>query len=179
MIDELVAASEAGQYLYAAPEFRDAALSEADVPAARAAVEALPDATRYHLLMALRRDAPDVYAGIDPAVRASVLAAALGHVQFLNDFGYLAPGGSHDGESAAALLETGEAAIAALRPLLDDERPAPSRGSEAATVARIHGVRRCDYAYRYLTLLTGGVPEFVGDAPERDAAISALRSRLA
>jgi hypothetical protein len=180
VIAELIHASEQGQYLYASREFRDGALGPDDVLAARESVEAQPDHTRYHVLMALRRDQPNVYAEIAPDVRAQVLAGALEHLTFLNDFGYLAPDGSHDGESAEALLETGDAGREPLLPVLANTTPAPSRGSEAATIAKVYGVRRCDYAYRYLALLTGAEdPAFARDPGERDVRIAQLQSRLA
>lgn len=179
MIDELIRDSEAGEILYASQAFRDGHLDDADADAARAQIEAQPDHSRYHLLMGLRRDQPDTYAAIAADVQAQVLAGALGHLRFLNDFGYLAPGGSFDAESAQVLLDAGEAAIPALVPLLDDDRPAPSRGSETATVAKINQLRRCDYAYHYLMELTGAEdPALEPDLGVRDERIAQLREQL-
>jgi hypothetical protein len=39
--------------------------------------------------------------------------------------------------------------------LLGDRSPALLRGSEEATMAKMFGYRGCDFAYRFLTLLTG------------------------
>jgi hypothetical protein len=36
-----------------------------------------------------------------------------------------------------------------------DHSPAPLHESEEATMAKMFGYRRCDFAYRFLTLLTG------------------------
>jgi hypothetical protein len=180
VIDELIQASEAGEILYASPAFRDGHLDDADAATARTRIEEHPDHSGYHLLMGLRRDQPDTYAAISADVRAQVLAGALGHLRFLNDFGYLAPGGSFDAESAQVLLETGDTAIPALVPLLDDDRPAPSRGSETATVAKINQLRRCDYAYHYLMELTGEEDRALEpDLGVRDERIAQLREQLA
>jgi hypothetical protein len=178
MIDDLIAASEDTRLLAESPAFRDRHLSPEDVADATAAIEAQPDHTRYHALLALRRDAPEAYRAVPAATRASVLADALARQTVVNDFGLLSPDGSHDGVAGAALLESGEAAIEPLRPLLDDQRPAPSHGSEDATISRIFGLRRSDYAYRYLALITGTDAAFVPDVKERDRRIAALRDRL-
>jgi hypothetical protein len=92
---------------------------------------------------------------------------------FYNDWGYLEPGGSHDGEAARALLELGPAAANCLRPLLADRSTAPLFGSEEATLSSLYGYRRCDFAYRYLVKLRGGDPAFDRDPAQRDRAIAA------
>ena len=67
-------------------------------------------------------------------------------------------GPGHDRTAAQALLELGDAARAPLIALLDDDRPAPLAGSEAATLSALHGYRRSDFAYRYLSKLLGREP---------------------
>ena len=178
MIDELIAASEDTRLLAESPAFRDRQLSPDDFAEVTASIEAQPDHTRYHLLFVLRRDAPEAYRAVPASTRASVLADALARQTVLNDFGLLAPDGSHDGVAGAALVECGSAAIEPLRPLLDDRRLAPSHGSEDATMSRIYALRRCDYAYRYVALITGADAAFVTDIEERDRRIAALRDRL-
>lgn len=178
MIDELIADSEAGKDLGASEAYRDQRLGDADAGAAREAIEAQPDGTRFHVLMALLRDRPDEGEGIDADVRARVLTDALAKLQYLNDFGWLSPEEAYDAPAAQALLATGEAALPHLQPLLDDDRPAPSRGSEAATMSKQLGYRRSDYAYRYAALISGEEPVFVADPAERDKQIAALRANL-
>lgn len=178
MIDELIAASEDTRLLAESSAFRERHLSPDEFAEVTAAINEQPDHTRYHLLLALRRDAPESYRSLAASTRASVLADALARQTVLNDFGLLAPDGSHDGVAGAALVECGTAAIAPLCALLDDRRLAPSHGSEDATVSRIYGLRRCDYAYRYLALITGADAAFVRDVEERDRRIAALRHRL-
>ena len=92
-------------------------------------------------------------------MRAEILCAALRTQQYLNDFGYLHPTEhSSDGESARALLETGDAARPCLARLLDDRDPAPLFGSEAATIADMYRFRRRDFAYHYLSRILGSRP---------------------
>ena len=178
MIDELIADSAAGKDLGASEAYRDERIDDADARAARETIEAQPDATRFHVLMALSRDRPEEADALDPEARARVLAGALARVEYLNDFGWLSPEEAYDGPAAKWLLATGERALPHLRPLLDDDRPAPSRGSEQATMAKQLGYRRSDYAYRYAALLLGEEPEFVADPAERDEQIAALRAKL-
>jgi hypothetical protein len=179
MQERLIAASEAGQVL---PEAEDYLNPEFDAQQAEAAarwIEANPGHSAFHLLMALGRGAPDVYAAIPPEVRAKVLAATLAEHRQLNDFGYLDPDGSYDGPAAHALLELGQAAIPALRPLLDDTSHAFLSGSEEATMAKLYGYRRADFAARSLQQILGEDAPFDKDPARRDEAIAALRERLA
>lgn len=142
---------------------------------ARVRIEAQPGYEWYHALFALRRGHGALHAALPPAIRAKVLCDALTHLVFYNDWGYLDPSGSHDGEAATALLELGDAAVACLRPLLADRTPAPLYGSEDATMSSMYKYRRCDFAYRYLIKLRGGEPRFAADPAERDRLIDAER----
>jgi hypothetical protein len=178
MIAALISDSEAGLDLYASETFRDQRLDDESARAARAEVEAKPDHTRFHVLMALLRDRPKEAEEISADARARVLTGALASVDYLNDFGWLSPEEAYDAPAAQALLATGQAALPHLRPLLEDNRPAPSRGSEAATMAGQLGYRRSDYAYRYAAILAREEPVFAADAAQRDVEIAALRARL-
>jgi HEAT repeat protein len=106
------------------------------------------------------------------------LCDALARQVYLNDWGYLDPGGSHDGEAAVALVELGESALEPLLSVLKDERPAPLFGSEPATLSKTYKYRRKDFAYRYISLIRGTEPSFDPDPAVRDAAIMALESAL-
>lgn len=172
----LRADSEAGRTLTESKALA-APLSEADAAAAQAAIEADPEAAWYHTLFALRRGHPAIYAALPANVRAAVLCGALGHLSFYNDWGYLDPSGSFDGEAARAMLELGPDAAACLVPLLADTAPAPLYGSETATLSSMYGYRRADFAYRYLLALRGEQPAFARDQAERDRAIAAERAR--
>jgi hypothetical protein len=70
----------------------------------------------------------------------------------------LVAGSSFDREAGEALLELGTDAISALRPLLDDLRPAPLAGSEESTLAYMLGLRRADFARHYLARILAAGP---------------------
>ena len=178
MQERLVAASEAGQVLPEAEDYLNPRFDPQEAEAAARWIEANPGHSAFHLLMALGRGAPEVYRSIPADVRAKVLAATLAEHRQLNDFGYLAPDGSYDGPAAHALLELGEAAIPALRPLLDDSSHAFLSGSEEATMAKLYGYRRADFALRYLQQILGEDAPFDRDPARRDEAIAALREKL-
>lgn len=156
----------------------EAIFSADDLQAAAEYIEAHPDYTAYHLLFALRRHDPVAYEHLTKTKRALVLADALAHLMFLNDWGYLDPSGSHDGEAAHALLELEEDALESLKPILNDERPAPLFGSETATLSSMYHYRRKDFAYRYVMFLRGSQPDFNPDPEIRDQEIERLQATL-
>ena len=137
-----------------------------------------PDDTAYHVLLALRRSATPQYEQLASSVKASILCAALATQRHLNDWGYLDPAGSHDGEAAQALLEQGAAARSCMIALLDARTPVTLFGSEEATMSKDYRYRRADFAHRYLTRILGEAPAFDPDPARRDEAIDALKRRL-
>jgi len=178
MIEELIRESEEGLPLIRSASLSTTQLGPDDVQAAVDYVRQHQDYTAYHLLFALLRGAPEAYERLDEGARARVLASSLQHLKFLNDWGYLDPHGSHDGEAAVALLELGDQAVGPLEPVLDDGRPAPLFGSEPATLSSMYGYRRKDFAHRYLLLILGEEPSFDPDPASRDDAISRLKASL-
>jgi hypothetical protein len=130
----------------------------------------------YEELLRAQREDPAALADIDASSRAAVLVEALHAADFLNDFGYLDPAGSWDGPAAIALLDTGPAAVGLLREALTDRSPARLSGSEMATLSTLYDYRRCDFAYRYLLLLTGREPYFATDVTARDRDIGMERT---
>ena len=96
----------------------------------------------------------------------------------LNDFGYIDEDGGYDREAGHALLELGEAAVEPLTEELDDANPGQLEGSEEATLTEIYGLRRADFAYRFLARILGDEPEFDPDPAVRDMHIAALRKRM-
>lgn len=178
LLSRLAAASDGGLLLAESEDYLRGQLDAGDARAIASWIQAHPQRSAFHALMLLARAAPDVYEDIPAAVRAQVLAATLAEHRQLNDFGYLDPDGSYDGPAALALLELGEVAVAALRPLLDDAGAVRLSGSEAATLAKIYGYRRSDFALRYLSLIAGLDASFQKDPADRDAAIAVLRERL-
>ena len=95
----------------------------------------------------------------------------------LNDFGYIDEDGGYDREAGFALLELGDAAVEPLAEELDDANPGQLEGSEEATLTEIYGLRRADFAYRFLARILGVEPEFDADPAVRDTHIAALRKR--
>ena len=153
-----------------------------DDPAERSAtvewLRANPTADGILALLALRREAPEAYASIPADARARVLTAAMRDRAALNDFGYIDEEGGHDREAGRALLELGDAAVAPLAAELGDMNPGQLEGSEEATLTETYGLRRADFAYRYLARILGVEPAFDEDPAVRDAEIAALRERL-
>ncbi len=178
MIDELITEASRGWMLQQSTVLPRLAAKSFHGPAAVLQIMSHADFTSYHLLWALRQAAPALYQALPNAVKAQVLADALAHVAALNDFGYLDPSDSFDGDAASALLALGCAAIAPLEPLLQDGQPAPLFGSEPATLFSLYQYRRKDFAFRYLTLLTGGVPTFDPDPAVRDVVITQFAAAL-
>jgi hypothetical protein len=179
-LDRLLADADADLLAAESDAYRDARFDDpAERDAAVGWITANPFANALLLMLALRREAPDAYAQVPPDARARVLAAALHERAVLNDFGYIGERGeAHDREAGQALLELGDAAVPALRPLLDDLTEAPLEGSEEATLAEELGLRRADFAYRYLARILGREPEFDLRPGTRDDHIARLRAEL-
>jgi hypothetical protein len=169
--EELLAAESDA---YETARFDDPAERDATV----AWLRANPTADGILALLALRREAPGAYASIPPATRARILTAAMRDRAALNDFGYIDEDGGYDREAGRALLELGDAAVAPLAEELDDVNPGQLEGSEEATLTEIYGLRRADFAYRFLARILGDQPEFDPDPAVRDTHIAALRERI-
>jgi hypothetical protein len=174
LVDQLLQDSRDRLLLGQSEAYFDAAFDAASAKRAASVVSELGDARAYHVLMALRSAAPETYEALPADLRAAVLVDALRNGFQFNDWGYLEPGGGYDGPAAAALLETGESAVAPLRDLLDDDSKAQMTGSEIAEFARLYRYRIKDFAYRYLSLLLGRQPGFDKDPESRDQAIAEL-----
>ncbi len=153
-------------------------LSDEELPEALSYVNAHADRSSYHLLFAIRRASPSAYQNLGSSAKAAILCDALSHVQFLNDWGYLDPSESHDGEASVALLELGRDALGSLAPVLSNGSPAPLYGSETATLSSTYKFRRQDFAYRYVMLILRRLPTFDADPSVRDGQIARLRTEL-
>jgi hypothetical protein len=174
---KLISQSERGDaFVFCDEQLRS--LNRQELRAAVKLVQLQPDASSYHLLLVLREGYPMSYARVPAAVKAAILCTALAKVRNLNDWGTLAPEGVCDDFAAEALVETGTAALAYLRPLLDDPRPALLGGSEEATMSIFERYRRADYSSRYACLILGMSPEYDADPTKRDAQIEKLKVRL-
>jgi hypothetical protein len=153
-------------------------LQAGDIPEALAYIKTHADYTSYHLLLAVRKYHPASYKDVANDDKAAILCSALANSIFLNDWGYLDPSESYDGESAKALLETGKVALKSLTPMLADGKEAPLFGSEEATMSHVYKYRRKDFAARYAAVILGLTPTFSRDLKERDRDIEALKAKL-
>ncbi len=178
VIHELVEESKRGLSLMESAVLPRVQLGPSDIQAADEYIKRHGDYTSYHLLLALRRHATDAYWNIPDVTRAEILCSALAHLTFLNDWGYLDPSESHDGEAAKALLEAGPPGIRCLVSLLDDRRPAPLFGTEEATMSSTYGYRRSDFAGRYLSLLMGMKPSFSSNPEGRKKTLEDLKTKV-
>jgi hypothetical protein len=178
VIEPLLADAEAGVPLELSAAYQHAHLEGKTAEDAAGWIRARPDASAFLLLLALRRDARDVYDKVPAQLRARVLASSLRDQNGLVDWGYLDPGGSYDGPAAQALLELGDAAVPELAPLLADDRTARVPGSEVATIAKKYGYRKADFAYRYVRRLRGDDAPFDPDPARRDQEIRELQREL-
>ena len=134
------------------------------------------DRSAFHLLMYLRRQAPDACDAIPPETRAKILCDSLSHAQVLNDFGYLEP--LAVGAAGRELVGLGEPAIPYLVSLLCDTGLAPVFGSEEALKADTLVYRRCDYAYVFVMLILDRPFEFSDTPAARDVLIEEVRREL-
>lgn len=154
-------------------------LPDHDLPKAIWFLNKNQDYTSYILLMVIRQHHPDSYKQIPGRVRAKILCSALSNLYNINEWGYIGPkGDDYDNELAKALLETGNAAIPFLIPILNDDSSAPAAGSKAATMSSVYSYRRNDFAYRYICLIRGEIPMFDPDPAKRDLHIAQLRKKI-
>lgn len=126
-------------------------------------------------LEALREADPISYNSIPASERAAVYVKALQDNSFYNAWGL--PGYNLT-DTARALISLGEGAVAALRPLLSDTRPAFHSGSKQATTSKVYGNRVCDYAWVFICHIRNQSCEYEQDPAERDRAIEELRRSL-
>lgn len=150
-------------------------LGPAATPVLQAHVQARGDDALL-ALEALRVADPAGYQAQPGAARAAIYVAALGKGRYFNTWGQ--PGMALT-DTARALAALGNDAVAALAPLLADQRPAPSSGSQDATLAQMNGNRVCDYAWVLIHEARGTEYVYASAPADRDREISALRAALA
>jgi hypothetical protein len=126
-------------------------------------------------LEALRVADPAAYAALAARDRAAIYVAALQHSVYFNAWGQ--PGMALS-DTAHALIALGEPAVAALAPLLDDQRAAPSSGSQDATLSHANGNRVCDYAWVLISEVKLADYAYSASPAERDRDIAALRASI-
>ena len=177
-VKKLLEASANREGIHESGLFAENPLPAGDVAEALAYIKKHPDYTSYHLLIAIQRYHRDSYKEVSNDDKAAVLCSALSKITFLNDWGYLEPSGSFDGDSAKALLEIGKPALKYLAPILDD-----SKAGAAVWIGGSHDKPRLqipakDFAFRYASLILGEKPAFHRDLKDRDRDIEALKGKL-
>ena len=108
-----------------------------------------------------------------------MLASALAERAALNDFGWIGERGP--ATTARPARRCSSSATRRCRRCARCSTTAARRqldGSEEATLAEELGLRRADFAYRYLARITGREPEFDNDPAVKDQQIARLRDRL-
>lgn len=132
--------------------------------------------TAFLALEALREADPEAYNDLSARKRAEIYANNLQNdSRFYNAWGvpgYLLT------ETAHALIDLGDEAVAALEPLLNDRRPAPLSGSQDATTSSMYGNRVRDYAWVLISEIKDLPYTYSQDPAERDQAIEALQQEL-
>jgi hypothetical protein len=134
-----------------------------------ALVNAHKDASGLLPLLLLRTLDNKTYLSVSAEVRAGILTSALKGSKYFNAWGipnyYLE-------DASNALIETGKAAVPALRAMLQDTRPAPVFGSQEYVLYRRLQYRVCDYALFFLRRIGGSNDFRLPAAPaDRDALI--------
>jgi hypothetical protein len=131
--------------------------------------------TAFLALEALRESDLDAYDLIPAEERAEIYVGALLSNIFYNAWGipgYQLTATSH------ALISLGEKAVAVLKPLLSDQRPAPQSGSKEAMASSTYGNRVCDYAWIFISEIKHQPYSYSQNPAERDRAIEELRKSL-
>ena len=171
--------------------------SEGDWEALRTFVQADQDIGSYHILMAIRRKKPEMYASFSPDIRCRVLVRALEfHLsRRLEGFTWMAGlkierwkssgkdwSKDYVPEHTGALLREGRLAVRYLAPLLKDSSFVPLRWrgktNHWSLYTREGGLRVCDYAYHFITAILDGGRELDPKLADRDKGIAKLISRI-
>jgi len=108
-------------------------------------------------------------------LKAAILVDALAHASMMDDWGSLTASADRNDLAAQLLIELKGEALPFIVPLLGDTSPAFLSGSERSTTNIVHGVRKCDYAFRYACIVSGREPVFDKDPIVRDELIQRFR----
>jgi len=172
--------------------------TQRDWKALRKFVQTNQDIESYHVLMAIRREKPEMYASLSPDIRCRVLVRTLRfHLSDeVNGFTWLR-GLRREGfkpsqkdwtkgyvpEHTRALLREGRVAVRYLAPLLKNRSVAPIlwRGKGYSWSLYYKGddnLRVCDYAYHFITAILDGGQELEPKLTDRDKGIAKLIRRI-
>ncbi|MGP8253459.1 MAG: hypothetical protein ACLQHF_15620 [Terracidiphilus sp.] len=123
-------------------------------------------------LLLLRRLDNKSYLAIPAETRAKILTGALSGSKYFNTWGLP---NFYIEEASHAMIESGRAAIPALKRMLSDTRPAPTFGSQEYMVYKQYNYRLCDYALYFLEQIDGKTGFRMPVSPaDRDALIKGM-----
>ncbi len=123
-------------------------------------------------LLLLRRLDNKSYLAVPAETRAKILTSALSGSKYFNTWGLP---NFYIEEASHAMIESGRAAIPALKGMLSDTRPAPSFGSQEFMVYKQYNYRLCDYALYFLEQINGNTELRLPVSPaDRDALIKGM-----
>lgn len=122
-------------------------------------------------LLALREIDPEAYRSLAADFRIDVLVDALERSETFNTWGlpHL-----YWEDPAEAIIEEGQEAEAALKPLLDDLREAPMWGGEEVVESNAYQYRVADYALALILAIRGDDQEIPQDPAARDRLIAGI-----
>lgn len=178
---DLTATLDSKQYMSVFMQLTDAPIDELWAQAGGAAAldavvadRAAPVKARFIAAEVLFRKQPG-YHPADAGALAAVYAEMLRHDVMANPWGMP---GELDGPLGKHLVGLGEPAVAALRPLLDDNRAISYSGSHEATYGNAFRYRVKDLAAFFVASIRKLPFTVVEDPAARDRAIAALRASL-
>lgn len=123
-------------------------------------------------LLLLRRLDNKSYLAVPAETRAKILTGALSGSKYFNTWGLP---NLYIEEASHAMIESGKAAVPALKRMLSDTRPAPTFGSQEYMVYKQYNYRLCDYALYFLEQINGNTGIRMPVSPaERDALIKGM-----
>jgi len=133
------------------------------------------NATGLLPLLLLRKLDNKSYLEVPAENRAKILTDALQGSKFFNTWGlpnfYLE-------DASRAMIEAGKSAVAALKRMLPDTRPAPVFGSQEYMVYKRYNYRLCDYALFFLNRIQGNAEfQLPMSVQERDAEVKKMTAK--
>ena len=170
LVAEMEADSERGLEPFNSMAVRELVTREGEAAAELASLLGR-DPTSLLGLMALRQMDQKIYEELAPEQRLSILIDALSHSEYFNTWGIP---DLYWEDAAQAVIELGNDAETALKPLLGDQRAAPVWGEEEFAHYELYQYRVADYALA-LTLAIRHDESPIPQAPaDRDKMIGAL-----
>jgi hypothetical protein len=125
-------------------------------------------------LLLLRTRDPQSYLSVPVELRVAILSDALAASRYFNAWGLP---GFYQQDASRSIIETGAAAVPALKRLLADTRPAPVFGSQEYMIYQRYKFRVCDYALYFVDAIKGTAKAPVPESSQaRDELIRAAQA---